>query len=71
MSPERLKLLADFDELPDDAIVDDDTSAAFLNISKATLHRRNPVQRRLTGIRSGGRRVGDLRALTRGATPGR
>jgi len=69
MSPRRTNVaakLAEFDRLPNDAIVDDPVAAALLGISEDTLKRRNPVPRRQVSDRRGGRRVGDLRALSRG-----
>ncbi len=58
--------LAQFDALPDDAIVEDPVAAAVLSISEDTLKRNNPVPWRQVSERRGGRRAGDLRALVRG-----
>jgi hypothetical protein len=69
MSPRPINVpakLAEFDRLPDDAIVGDPVAAAVLGISVDTLRRRNPVPQRQISDRRVGRRVGDLRALSRG-----
>lgn len=67
MSPNAIKeKLAAFDTLPKDAIVPDAVAAEFLSISIYTLRRENPVPRRQISERCFGRRVGDLRAKTRG-----
>jgi hypothetical protein len=58
--------LANFDRLPDDAIVPDPVAAKILAISIWTLRRNNPVPARQITERRGGRRVGDLRAKVRG-----
>jgi hypothetical protein len=65
MSPLREKL-ADFDSLPQDALVPDAVAAEILSISVWTLRRENPVPRRQISERRFGRRVGDLRARVRG-----
>jgi len=59
--------LAEFDRLPNDAVIGDQIAAAVLGISVDTLRRSNPVPRRQISDRRVGRRVGDLRALSRGA----
>jgi hypothetical protein len=69
MSPDRLAELANFDSLPNDAIVPDRVAAAILAISVWTLRRENPVPARQISERRRGRRVGDLRAKVRGAEP--
>ena len=56
-----------FDQLPNDAIVDDALSAAILNISIWTLRRNNPIPAIQLSARRKGRRVGDIRAMVRGA----
>ena len=69
MSPRPINVparLAEFDRLPNDAIIDDPVAAALLGISVETLRRANPVPQRRISDRRVGRRVGDLRALTRG-----
>ncbi len=58
--------LAQFDALPNDAIVPDRIAAAILSISVWTLRRGNPVRARQISERRRGRRVGDLRAKVRG-----
>jgi hypothetical protein len=69
MSPRPINVsakLAEFDHLPDDAIVDDPVAAALLNMSIDTFRRTRPVPRKQFSERRGGSRVGDLRALVRG-----
>ncbi len=66
MSPAQLAELAQFDSLPNDAIVSDRIAAAILSISVWTLRRENPVPARQISERCRGRRVGDLRAKVRG-----
>ena len=67
MSPVPVTELAQFDSLPNDAIVPDRVAAAILSISIWTLRRENPVPARQITERRGGRRVGDLRNKVRGA----
>jgi hypothetical protein len=67
MLPDQLAELAQFDSLPNDAIVPDRIAAAILAISIWTLRRENPVPARQISERRRGRRVGDLRAIARGA----
>ena len=69
MLPDQLAELAQFDSLPNDAIVPDRIAAAILSISIWTLRRDNPVPARQISERRRGRRVGDLRAMVRGAAP--
>ena len=66
MSPAQLAKIAQFDSLPNDAIVNDLVAAAILGISVWTLRRENPVPGRQISERCRGRRVGDLRAKVRG-----
>jgi len=69
MSPRPIDIsakLAVFDGLPDDAILEEAVAAAVLSISVDTLRRSNPVPQRQISKRRFGRRVGDLRALSRG-----
>jgi len=69
MSPRPINVpakLAEFDTLPDDAIVDDPVAAALLGMSLDTFRRANPVPQKRFSQRRVGRRVGDLRALIRG-----
>jgi hypothetical protein len=66
MSPIQLAELAQFDSLPNDAIVPDRVAAAILSISIWTLRRENPVPARQISERCRGRRVGDLRDKVRG-----
>ena len=69
MPPDRLAQLAQFESLPNDAIVADRVAAAILAISVWTLRRENPVPPRQISERRRGRRVGDLRAIVRGTAP--
>jgi hypothetical protein len=69
MSPTIREQLADYDALPDDAIVPDAVAAAILSISVWTLQHKNPVPVRQISERRQGRRVGDLRAKVRGIEP--
>jgi hypothetical protein len=66
MSPAQLAELAQFDSLPNDAIVPDRVAAAILSISIWTLRRENPVPSRQISERRSGGRVGDLRDKVRG-----
>ena len=66
LSPRHQPIFDRFDQQPNDAIAPDPVSAAVLGISIWTLNRTNPVRKRQITERSGGRRVGDLRALVRG-----
>lgn len=69
MSPTLRQQLADYAELPDDAIVADAVAAKILSVSVWTLRRSNLVGARKISERRRGRRVGDLRALVRGEEP--
>jgi hypothetical protein len=69
MSPTLRQQLAEYDALPDDAIVPDAVAAKILSVSIWTLRRENPVPRRQISERRSGRRVGDLRAKVRGTDP--
>jgi hypothetical protein len=66
MSPSKMELIEKFDKLSDDQLVPDEVAAILCNISTRTLRRNNLIPRIKTGLRSGGRRVKDVRALTRG-----
>jgi hypothetical protein len=66
MSPSKMELIEKFDSLSDDRIIPDEVAAVICNQSLRTLRRRNLIPRIKTGLRSGGRRVKDVRALTRG-----
>jgi hypothetical protein len=59
MSPTLRQKLAEYDALPDDALVDDAVAATILSISIWTLRRSNPVPARQISERKRGRRVGD------------
>jgi len=65
---DSFKLAAQFDHLPDDAIVTGKTAAIILGraITEQTLRRNPPIPRRQITQRRYGFRVGDLRALIRG-----
>jgi hypothetical protein len=69
MSPTLREKLAEYDCLPDDALVSDAVAAIILSISVWTLRRENPVPARQISERKRGRRVGDLRAKVRGIEP--
>jgi hypothetical protein len=69
MSPTLRQKLAEYDALPDDALVADSVAATILDISIWTLRRTNPVPARQISERKRGRRVGDLRAKVRGTEP--
>ena len=66
LSPRHQPIFDQFDRLPDDFIAPDPVSAMVLGMSTWTLNRTNPVAKRKMSARTGGRRVGDLRALVRG-----
>ena len=66
MSPTMREILAEYDSLPDDALVSDAVAAVILSISIWTLRRENPVPARQISERKRGRRVGDLRANATG-----
>ena len=66
MSPSKMDLIEKFDTLSDDHIIPDEVAALLCNQSTRTLRRNNLIPRVKTGVRSGGRRVKDVRALTRG-----
>jgi hypothetical protein len=53
-------------DLPDDAILPDPASARMMGISVSTLKRLNPVASVRISQRIYGRRLGDIRALSRG-----
>ena len=59
-------LVANFDQLPDDAILNDHAAARILGVSVWTLRRAAPVPKRQISERRYGRRVGDIRAKVRG-----
>jgi hypothetical protein len=52
-------------ELPDEAIIPDPAAAILVGMSESSLRRTNPVPKIKTGPRTGGRNLGDIRALTR------
>jgi hypothetical protein len=66
LSRRHQPIFDEFDRLPDDFIAPDPVSAMVLGMSTWTLNRTNPVAKRKMSARTGGRRVGDLRALVRG-----
>jgi hypothetical protein len=59
-------VVSKFDQLPDDAIVNDRAAAIILGVSVWTLRRTAPVPKRQISERCYGRRVGDIRAKVRG-----
>jgi hypothetical protein len=66
MSPSKMELIEKFDTLSDDHIIPDEVAAIICNQSPRTMRRNNLIPRIKTGLRSGGRRVKDVRALARG-----
>ena len=64
-----LEIVANFDRLPDDGIVAAKVAEAVLGgtITERTLRRASPIPRRQISERRFGFRVGDIRALARGA----
>jgi hypothetical protein len=66
MSPTKMELVEKFDTLSDDHIIPDEVAAIICNQSSRTMRRNNLIPRIKTGLRSGGRRVKDVRALARG-----
>jgi hypothetical protein len=60
------EILRSVDDLPDDAILPDPASAKVMGISVSTLKRLNPVPSIKVSQRIRGRRLGDIRALSRG-----
>jgi hypothetical protein len=56
-----------FDNLPDDAVVPRDVTAAVLNISERTVRRSVPTVK--LSARRRGNRVGVIRAIARGDIP--
>jgi hypothetical protein len=60
-------IVARADNLPDAAILPDQAAAILMGISIWTLRRNNPVPPIDVTPRRRGRRLGDIRALTRGA----
>jgi hypothetical protein len=69
MSPSHLEILENLSKLPDDLIVSDQITAILFNCSTRSLRRRSPVRRIKTGERTGGCRLGDIRAVIRGEKP--
>ncbi len=63
---DAVSLVSKFDQLPDDAIVNDRAAAIILGVSVWTLRRAAPVPKRQISERRYGRRVGDIRAKVRG-----
>jgi hypothetical protein len=59
-------LVSNFDQMPDDAILNDHAAAIILGVSVWTLRRTAPVPKRQISERRYGRRVGDIRAKVRG-----
>jgi len=69
MQPSILKIIEDFDRLPEDMIIPEAATRVLINSSEWT-QRRHPTFRRIQ-ISPGrfGNRVGDIRALARGERP--
>jgi hypothetical protein len=64
-----LELVRNFDALPDDAVVSTKVTEILLNTSEWTLRRNPPLRRVQISQKRFGHRVGDIRALVRGASP--
>lgn len=64
--PDAYDVVANFDRLPDDAIVSPPVAAILLSCTDRHLRRDPPIPRRRISERLHGFRVGDLRALIRG-----
>jgi hypothetical protein len=60
-------IVAGFDQLPDGAVIPDKAAAMVLGVHYLTLRKRNPIPQIKVTARFSGRRVGDIRALGRGA----
>jgi hypothetical protein len=67
MARDPFDVVARFDALPDDAIVGPKAAAILLNTTDRQLRRNPPIARRQISERNVGFRVGDIRALIRGA----
>jgi hypothetical protein len=61
-------IVAKFDQLPDAAVIPDMAAAMVLGMHYMTLRKRNPVPQIKVTAAMSGRRVGDIRKLTRGAS---
>jgi len=62
------RILAQFDRLPDDCVIPIPAAAAVLNVSERTVRCRMPgLPKVQLSIKREGCRVGDIRALVRGA----
>jgi hypothetical protein len=62
-----LELVRNFDALPDDAVVPAKVLEIMINTSQWTLRRNPPLRRVQISQKRFGYRVGDIRALARGA----
>ena len=66
MTNEQIEQLKRSAALPDDCVIDDPLAALMLSVSIWTLRRNNPVPPIQLSARKRGRRLGDIRKLTRG-----
>jgi hypothetical protein len=64
--PDPLEIVKRVDDLPDDVLVHDSVAAILLGTSPRSLRRNSPVRKIIIGLRTSGRRLGDIRALLRG-----
>jgi hypothetical protein len=64
---DTLEILKRFDELPDDALVSGRIAALILHVSERTLRRNPPIPRVQVSAQCRNYRVGNIRALVRGA----
>jgi hypothetical protein len=64
--PDPLEIVKRVGDLPDDVLVHDSVAAILLGTSPRSLRRNSPVRKITTGLRTSGRRLGDIRALLRG-----
>jgi hypothetical protein len=66
MTNEQIEQIKRIAALPDDCIIDDSVAALLLNMSVWTLRRNNPVPAVQLSARKRGRRLGNIRNLSRG-----
>jgi hypothetical protein len=59
------RMLKRIPDLPDEAIIPDAVAAIVVGMSQSSLKRLNPIPKIKIGPRTGGRRLGDIRALGR------
>jgi len=63
MAPTYFDILKNAADLPDSALVTREIGAILMNRSTRSLRRKSPVPGIKTGERTGGYRMGDIRAL--------